>query len=105
MRHAAGMAPDNATTIPVIDFRRHSMVLQWHALAGTWTACDNPPQLVHGIALIRASHHLHPRRGQFRIPQALLRRIEHRRRSVQLFLLDQPTPRFFSLVGGQSRRS
>jgi len=49
------MAPDNATTIPVIDFRRHSMVLQWHALGGTWTACDTPPQLVHGIALIRAS--------------------------------------------------
>ena len=29
------------------------MVLQWHALGGTWTACDNPPPLVHGIALIR----------------------------------------------------
>ena len=50
MGHAAGMAPDNATTISVIDFRRHSMVLQWHSLGGTWTACDNPPQLVHGIA-------------------------------------------------------
>jgi hypothetical protein len=45
----------NAATISVIDFRRQSMVLQWHALGGTWTACDNPPQLVHGIALIRAS--------------------------------------------------
>ena len=44
MRHAAGMAPDNAATISVIDFRRHSMVLQWHALGGTWTACDSPPR-------------------------------------------------------------
>jgi hypothetical protein len=55
MAHAASMARDNATTISVIDFRRHSMVLQWHALGGTWTACDIPPPLVHGIALIRAS--------------------------------------------------
>jgi hypothetical protein len=55
MRHAAGMAPDNATTISVIDFRRHRMVLQWHAPGGTWTPCDNPPVLVHGIALIRPS--------------------------------------------------
>jgi hypothetical protein len=49
------MAPDNAPTILVLDFRRRSMVLQWHALGGTWTACDNPPLLVHGIALIRVS--------------------------------------------------
>jgi len=49
------MASDNAATISVIDFRRHSMVLQWHALGGTWTACDTPPRLVHGVALIRAS--------------------------------------------------
>src|ERR1700720_3682780 len=55
MRQAASMASDNPTTISVLDFRRHSMVLQWHALAGTWTACDTPPPLVHGIALIRAS--------------------------------------------------
>ena len=55
MRHAARMAYDNATTIPVIDFRRRSMALQWHALGGTWTACDIPPPLVHGVALIRAS--------------------------------------------------
>jgi hypothetical protein len=55
MRHAADMPPGNATTISVIDFRRHSMVLQWHALGGTWTACDAPPPLVHGIALIRVS--------------------------------------------------
>jgi hypothetical protein len=49
------MAPDNATTISVIDFRRHSMVLQWHAQAGTWSPSETPPPLVHGIALIRAS--------------------------------------------------
>jgi len=55
MGHASGMAPDNATTITVIDFRRRSMVLQWHALGGTWTACDMPPQLVHGIAFIRVT--------------------------------------------------
>ena len=95
---------DNATTISVIDFRRHSMVLQWHALGGTWTACDTPPALVHGIALIRASrtqylrvwsgralapagrpesirvggkfaaHQLHARLGQLRISPALHRR-------------------------------
>jgi hypothetical protein len=55
MRHAARMAADNATTITVIDFRRRSMALQWHSLGGTWTACDVPPALVHGVALIRAS--------------------------------------------------
>jgi hypothetical protein len=50
------MAPDNTgTTITVIDFRRHSMVLQWHALGGTWSACDNPRAPVHGVALIRVS--------------------------------------------------
>jgi hypothetical protein len=49
------MTSDNAGTISVIDFRRHGMVLQWHALGGTWTAYDDPPPLVHGIALIRAS--------------------------------------------------
>jgi hypothetical protein len=49
------MAPDNAATITVIDYRRRSMVLQWHALGGTWTASDNPHAPVHGIALIRVS--------------------------------------------------
>jgi hypothetical protein len=49
------MATNDATAISVIDFRRRSMVLQWHALGGTWTAFDSPPALVHGIALIRAS--------------------------------------------------
>src|ERR1700690_4623641 len=49
------MAPDNAVTISVIDYRRRSMVLQWHALGGTWTASDTPHAPVHGIALIRVS--------------------------------------------------
>ena len=43
---------DNSTTIPVVDFRRRSMVLQWHALSGAWTACEFPPSLVNGVALI-----------------------------------------------------
>ncbi len=54
MAHAAGMAPENAV-IAVIDFRRRRMVLQWHSHEGGWTALDDPPMLVHGIALIRAS--------------------------------------------------
>lgn len=49
------MGPTIPSTIPVIDFRRHNMMLRWHALEGTWTACDLPPALVHGVALIRAS--------------------------------------------------
>jgi len=49
------MATDSLAPIPVIDFRRHSMVLQWHTQGGTWTACDAPPALVHGVALIRAT--------------------------------------------------
>jgi hypothetical protein len=55
MEHAAGMTSDNAGTVSVIDFRRQSMVLQWHVLGGTWTAHDVPPSLVHGIALIRSA--------------------------------------------------
>jgi hypothetical protein len=55
MGHAAAMTSDSANTISVVDFRRQSMVLQWHALGGTWTAYDTPPPLVHGIALIRVS--------------------------------------------------
>ncbi len=50
-----GLSPDNAGTVPVVDFRRQSMVLQWHILGGTWTAYDTPPSLVHGVALIRAA--------------------------------------------------
>jgi hypothetical protein len=48
------MAPETHGSVSVIDFRRQSMVLQWHVLGGTWTAYDVPPSLVHGIALIRA---------------------------------------------------
>lgn len=49
------MPPDNAGSVSVIDFRRLTMVLQWHLLGGTWTAYDAPPSLVHGVALIRAA--------------------------------------------------
>ncbi|HMK85080.1 MAG TPA: hypothetical protein VK437_03890 [Steroidobacteraceae bacterium] len=47
------MASDSAGSVSVIDFRRQSMVLQWHFLGGTWSAYDVPPSLVHGVALIR----------------------------------------------------
>jgi hypothetical protein len=47
---------DNPNTVPVLDFRRNGMVLNWHTLGGTWTPCDLPPALVHGIALIRPEH-------------------------------------------------
>jgi hypothetical protein len=51
-----GIAPfDSSATIHVMDFRRRNLVLQWHALGGTWTACEFPPALVHGIALISAA--------------------------------------------------
>lgn len=49
------MQSDNAGTVSVIDFRRQSMVLQWHILGGTWSAYDVPPSLVHGVALVRAA--------------------------------------------------
>ncbi len=49
------MGEGNAGSVSVIDFRRQSMVLQWHVLGGTWTPYDVPPSLVHGVALIRAA--------------------------------------------------
>ncbi len=49
------MLSEDLTVIPVVDFRRRRMVLQWHAHGGTWTAFDVPPPLVHGVALIRAA--------------------------------------------------
>ncbi len=55
MSHAPSMSRDNLTIVPVIDFRRHSMVLEWHTLGGTWTAYDVPPPRVNGIAWIRPS--------------------------------------------------
>lgn len=53
MANAAAMTMEGPTNIPVIDFRRQSMVLQWHTVAGTWAAYDVPPALVNGIAHIR----------------------------------------------------
>jgi hypothetical protein len=49
------MGPTASSSIAVIDFRRQSMVLQWNSVSGTWSAFDDPPALVHGIALIRAA--------------------------------------------------
>jgi hypothetical protein len=55
MTPAPGKTAEATTIVPVIDFRRLSMVLEWHTLGGTWTAYDIPPARVHGIALIRPS--------------------------------------------------
>ncbi|MGA2709596.1 MAG: hypothetical protein ACLQJ0_14770 [Steroidobacteraceae bacterium] len=55
MANAAAPSTNSTTIVPVIDFRRHSMVLEWHTLGGTWTAYDVPPPLVNGVALIRPS--------------------------------------------------
>ena len=49
------MSANRLSIINVIDFRRQRLILEWNALGGTWTACDDPPALVHGVALIRAS--------------------------------------------------
>ncbi len=49
------MGATSTAGIPVIDFRRQSMVLQWNSVNGTWVAFDDPPALVHGVALIRAA--------------------------------------------------
>ncbi len=49
------MATSHPTAIPVIDFRRQNMSLEWHAESGKWTACTDAPPLVRGIALIRAA--------------------------------------------------
>jgi hypothetical protein len=46
---------DSSTTVDVMDFRRRNLILRWHALGGTWTACEFPPPLVHGVALISAT--------------------------------------------------
>lgn len=46
---------DRLSIINVIDFRRQRLILEWNAVGGTWTACNDPPALVHGVALIRAS--------------------------------------------------
>ena len=49
------MSVNRLQVINVIDFRRQRLILEWNALGGTWTACDDPPVLVHGVALIRAA--------------------------------------------------
>jgi hypothetical protein len=49
------MALSPVPPVTVVDFRRQSMVLEWQSAGGTWRACDEPPVLVHGVALIRAS--------------------------------------------------
>jgi hypothetical protein len=56
MERASSMAASDDLSVSVIDFRRHAMVLRWHTPAGTWTAHDLPPTLVHGVAYISASH-------------------------------------------------
>jgi hypothetical protein len=45
---------DHATLVTVIDFRRRSMLLHWRPVDGTWTPCEEPASVVHGIASIRA---------------------------------------------------
>jgi hypothetical protein len=45
----------NSASIPVIDYRRRRMTLQWQTLSGTWTANDEPPAIVHGVCFIRSS--------------------------------------------------
>jgi len=54
-RMLRSMASIVTSSIPVIDFRRQSMVLQWNFVNGSWAALDDPPPLVHGVALIRAA--------------------------------------------------
>ena len=41
--------------VPVIDFRRSRLSLQWDIATGTWAAYDEPPGLVHGVGFIRAT--------------------------------------------------
>jgi hypothetical protein len=55
MTALGGLEPEVTMTIPVIDFRRRRMTLEWHAQNGTWTDNDNPPALVHGVGFIRAA--------------------------------------------------
>jgi hypothetical protein len=41
------------SSFAVIDFRRHSMLLNWHTRSGCWSPCETNAPLVHGAALIR----------------------------------------------------
>ena len=47
------MSRDPGASLPVADFRRRRMVLNWDIPSGTWVPCETPAPLVHGIALIR----------------------------------------------------
>jgi hypothetical protein len=47
------MASVSPSSIAVIDYRRRSMVLNWHPSDGTWTAVEQAPVLLHGIAWIQ----------------------------------------------------
>lgn len=56
--------------VAVVDFRRSRLLLEWHTGSGSWTACDSPPALVHGIALIRPGQEnvcLYGRGGQLKL--------------------------------------
>jgi hypothetical protein len=55
MAQAATMDSAPADFVNVIDFRRQGMFLRWQIANGKWVACDVPPPVVHGIALIRAA--------------------------------------------------
>jgi len=44
-----------APVLPVIDFRRRRLSLQWDVATGTWSAYDEPPGIVHGVGFIRAA--------------------------------------------------
>ena len=39
--------------ISVLDFRRRRMSVRWNVALSSWTALEETPALVHGIALIR----------------------------------------------------
>jgi hypothetical protein len=79
------MTASIATTITVIDFRRQALLLEWNAVNGTWTACDVPPALAHGVALIRASQ---PNICIYAAADAL-----HLQVGVERFELSEVTPR------------
>ena len=61
---------ESLNAIPVVDFRRSRLLLEWNTRNGAWTGCDTPPALVHGIALIRPGQEnvcLYARGGQLRL--------------------------------------
>lgn len=61
---------ETLNAVPVVDFRRSRLLLEWNPRSGAWTACDTPPALVHGIALIRPGQEnvcLYARSGRLRL--------------------------------------